>query len=112
MYTQFSQEAVINTISSTVLISTVLLSTLLTDIAAAKYGRGDENRSEYYGIIRARPLDGRQGKWVINERIFITDQNTEFDETEGPLNIGICVKVHLRNGRVHEIDSEPMQDCQ
>ncbi len=85
--------------------------TFTTDLALSKRGGSDKHRSEFYGIVQARPLSGWQGEWVIGGRTFIADQRTEFDETEGPLIVGSCAKVHIRNGRIHEIDSEPMQDC-
>lgn len=74
-------------------------------------GRGDEDRSEFYGIIEVRPEYGLHGTWVISGFSFTTDARTEFDQLEGPLTIGSCAKVHLRSGRVHEIDSEPMGNC-
>jgi hypothetical protein len=98
--------------TSALFITAGLLMTLSADLAVAKRGGGDENRSEFYGIVEAQPHNGRQGEWVIGGRTFIAGQGTEFDETEGSLTVGSCVKVHVRNGRVHEIDSEPMQDCQ
>ena len=96
---------------STLVITTSLLVTLMTDLSVASRGGGDENRYEFYGIVQARPQDGWQGEWVIGERTIIADRGTQLDETEGLLNIGSCAKVQMRNGRVHEIDSEPMQDC-
>ena len=95
----------------TLVITAGLLMTFMTDLAIAKRSGGDKNRYEFYGIVQARPHNGRQGEWVIGGRTFFADHGTEFDETEGLLSIGSCAKVHIRNGRVHEIDSEPMQDC-
>lgn len=77
----------------------------------AKGGGGDDVRSEFYGIIEARPENGMLGEWVIGGHSFIADAGTEFDQSEGVLSVGGCAKVHVRNGRVHEIDSEPMGDC-
>ncbi len=74
-------------------------------------GEADEDRSAFYGLIESRPGPGRQGVWVIGGRAVEADGATEFDETEGPLEVGRCAKVDVRNGRVHEIDSEPMGDC-
>ena len=96
---------------STLAITAGLLMILMSDLAIARRGGGDENHYEFYGIVQVRPHNVRQGEWVIGGRTFIADQGTEFDETEGPLSIGSCAKVHIRNGRVHEIDSEPIQDC-
>jgi hypothetical protein len=80
------------------------------DTALAKRG-GDESRSEFYGIVQVQPQNGRQGEWVIGGQVFMVDSGTEFDEAEGPLEVGSCAKVKIRKGRIHEIDSEPMKDC-
>ena len=95
-----------------VVITAGLSMSLIPGPALAKRSGGDEERSEYYGLVQERPYDGQQGEWVIGGRTFIADQGTEFDEAEGPLREGSCAKVQMRNGRVHEIDSEPMHDCQ
>ena len=83
-----------------------------TKALASRGGGGDDSRSEFYGLVQELPASGLQGTWVIGGRTFTTDAGTEFDRTEGPLVVGTCVKVQLRNGRVHEIDSEPLRDCQ
>lgn len=87
-----------------------LLLALTTDMALAKRG-GDASRSEFYGIVQVVPENGRQGEWVIGGHTFVADSGTEFDESEGPLELGSCAKVHIRKDRIHEIDSEPMTDC-
>lgn len=102
---------IFNKKTEAILILTVLLMTLITESALARRGGDDEKRFEYYGIIQARPQSGWQGEWVIGGHIFTTEQQTKFDEDEGVLSIGSCAKVRIRNGRVHEIDSEPMRDC-
>jgi hypothetical protein len=94
------------------MITVGLFVALPTDMALAKRGGSNENRSVFYGIVQARPHNERQGEWIIGGRSFIVDQGTEFSETEGPLSVGSCAKGTVRNGRLHEIDSEPMQDCQ
>jgi hypothetical protein len=88
-----------------------ILLTVATNLAQAKRGGDDRNRSEFYGIVQERPANGLHGEWVIGGEIFVTDARTEFDQHEGDLAVGSCAKVHLRNDRVHEIDSEPMRDC-
>jgi len=80
-------------------------------MALAKRGRDDRDRSEFYGIVEVRPEPAPQGEWVIGGYIFLADAGTEFDQSEGALTIGSCVKVHVRDGRVHEIDREPMRNC-
>ena len=71
---------------------------------------GDENRIRILGIIRSMPA-GLEGTWVIGGRTFTTVPETQFDQLEGPLVVGGCAKVDIRNGVVHEIDSEQIGDC-
>ena len=71
----------------------------------------DKDRREYYGVINKRPHGQFHGEWVIGNEIVVTDNSTEFNENEGPLLEGSCAKVHIRNGRIHEIDSESMEKC-
>lgn len=84
---------------------------LAPDMALARRGGDDDNRSEFYGIVQARPDKVLQGEWVIGGRTFTADSGTEFNQSQGPLKVGSCAKVHVRSGRVHEIDSEPMHNC-
>jgi hypothetical protein len=81
------------------------------DQAQARRGGIDDNRSEFYGVVQSLPEKGLRGVWVIAGRTIRADAGTEFDQVEGKLAVGRCVKVHIRNGRVHEIDSEPMRNC-
>jgi hypothetical protein len=93
------------------LIFTIALSLFIaTDTVLAK--GSDDNRSDFYGIIQERPEKQLQGTWVIAGRTFTADAGTEFDQSEGQLTVGSCAKVHVRNDRVHEIDSEPIRNCQ
>ncbi len=94
------------------LFTIALMLVVAPNMALAKRGGDDDNRSEFYGIVQARPENVLQGEWVIGGRTFVADAGTEFDQSEGQLRVGSCAKVHVRNGRVHEIDSEPMRDCQ
>jgi hypothetical protein len=112
MYFRTFEGKITKNTTCTLLIAILILLTFIPDVALSKRGGGDENRDEFYGIVQARPQNGLQGEWVISERTFIADKRTEFDETEGFLSLGSCAKVHIRNGRIHEIDSEPIQDCQ
>jgi len=81
------------------------------DSALARRGGKGGDGDRFYGIIQSMPADGLQGVWVIGGRKITTDPSTEFDQVEGPLTVGACAKVDFRNGRVHEIDSEPPHDC-
>jgi hypothetical protein len=82
--------------------------TLGPDVALAKGSK--PNRERFYGIIQSKPA-GLQGTWQIGGRTVTTSRGTEFDQLEGALVVGACAKVDIRNGKVHEIDSEPMRNC-
>ncbi|BDD86524.1 hypothetical protein [Desulfofustis limnaeus] len=96
-------------------IFTLLLATITfawnPGIIEAKKSEDEQHRTEYRGIIEKRPDSTLHGEWIIGNRLFTTSPTTEFDQDEGPLAIGTCAEVDLRNGSVHEIDSEPMSDC-
>jgi len=95
----------------TLAVTFVLSLFVLPGMVAAK--RDDErNRSEFYGIVEERPADGFHGQWVIGGRSVVPDVGTEFDESDGSLAVGACAKVKIRNDRIHEIETEPMRDCQ
>lgn len=92
-------------------VTSALIPVVAPDMALARRGGDDGNRSEFYGIVEERPENSLRGTWVIGGRTFTADAGTEFDQSEGPLRVGSCAKVEVRNGRVHEIDSEPLRDC-
>jgi hypothetical protein len=92
-------------------LAVALIPVVAPDMAMARRGGDDGNRSEFYGIVEERPENSLRGTWIIGGRAFTADAGTEFDQSEGPLTVGSCAKVEVRNGRVHEIDSEPMRDC-
>lgn len=87
------------------------LLTLAVFLAPAHAKKSDERREEFRGIVTKRPASTLAGEWVIGGRVVQAGTSTEFDQTEGPLDLGSCAKVKFRNGRVHEIDSEPLHDC-
>lgn len=65
----------------------------------------------HQGIIQTKPASGLQGTWVIGGKTFKTNARTQFNQVDGPLVVGACAKVKIRNGAVKEIDSEPLGDC-
>ncbi len=67
--------------------------------------------SKYYGIIESRP-DTLQGEWVIRGRTFRTEAKTKFDQSAGPLRVGSCAKVRIRNDHVREISNGLWHYCQ
>ncbi|MDW7711215.1 MAG: hypothetical protein SCH98_12145 [Deferrisomatales bacterium] len=72
--------------------------------------RDDRDRVRFYGWVESMP-EGLHGTWVIGGRQVVTGPGTRFDQTDGPLVVGGCAKVDVRGGAVHEIDSEPPEDC-
>jgi hypothetical protein len=65
---------------------------------------------EFYGVVESRP-DGKAGTWVVGGRSVSVTDNTDFDEDNGPLNVGTCAEVELENEIVEEIESEPDRKC-
>ena len=106
------QDGVTRSLIHTFAFTTALLLTAAPNMTLAKRGGDDDLRTAYYGIVQARPESGLHGEWVIGGRTFAADARTKFDQSEGKLVIGSCAKVQVRDGRVHEIDNEPLQDCQ
>ena len=92
----------------------VISAIFLAFFAGLTMAKGDDKKDRYdfYGIIQARPQNSLHGEWIIGNRSFTTGKGTEFDLADGPLTIGNCAKVHIRGGNIHEIDSEPLHDCQ
>lgn len=94
----------------------VLMLTLFPGSVQAKRGSDDYGRtfyaveSRFHGIIQARP-QSLHGEWVIGGRSYTTTSKTEFDQSEGPLLVGTCAKVRIRNWHIREIDSEPLSNC-
>ena len=93
------------------LLAAVTLLLLMAAAAPAKSGSDKAQRTEFYGLVQALPENSRIGEWLIGGRTVVADAQTEFDQSEGQLKVGACAKVHLRDGRVHEIDSEPLSNC-
>lgn len=108
MHTQLQTKLSLKIITVVAMLSLLLPTLMTTDVAYAK--GGNKNRERFYGIIQSKPA-GLQGTWVIGGRTVTTVRGTEFDQLQGPLVVGACAKVDIRNGRVHEIDSEPMRNC-
>lgn len=72
---------------------------------------GDTN--ELYGVIQVKPESGLVGSWTISDTVYTTTDQTEYDETDGLLDVGVCARVELAddNSTVKELDSEPMDSC-
>ena len=69
---------------------------------------------EWRGKVTTMPAD-KTGEWVIGGKTFTAGANTEFDELEGELGVGVCAKVKYEDVSgtlyAHKIDSEPAGDC-
>jgi hypothetical protein len=85
------------------------LAILATGVVAATDDR-DRDRIRFYGWVQSMP-EGFLGTWVIGGRQVVTSPRTQFDQTDGPLVVGGCAKVDIRGDVVHEIASEPPEDC-
>ncbi len=72
--------------------------------------RDEGVRVRFYGWVESIP-ERFHGTWVIGGRQVVTSPRTGFDQTDGPLIVGGRAKVDVRDGVVHEIDSEPPEDC-
>ncbi|HRW05524.1 MAG TPA: hypothetical protein P5121_10535 [Caldilineaceae bacterium] len=106
MFTFVAHKLSLKIVTFAAMVSLVLPLAMTADVAYAK----DASRVRFYGIIQKKPANLR-GTWVIGGRTVRAVRSTEFDQVDGPLVIGGCAKVDIRNGRVHEIDSEPMRNC-
>ena len=75
---------------------------------------GGEDRPRFYGLVEQMPAGGRAGNWMIGGKTVVATAETQFDETEGTIAVGVCVKVELvaqGSNTAREIDSEPASDC-
>ena len=111
MYRTIRKSKPFNIVVIVLAIAVALPLILAPDSALARRGGRGGDGDRFYGIVQSMPAGGLQGEWVIGGRKITTDPSTEFDQVEGPLTVGGCAKVDFRNGRVHEIDSEPPHDC-
>jgi len=74
----------------------------------------DDDLPRLRGLVEQMPTDGRIGDWVIGGQTVVATAQTEFDETEGALAVGVCAKVEFvapGSNVARAIDSEPAGDC-
>lgn len=77
-------------------------------------GDGDDENPRLRGLVEQMPAGGRVGDWMIGGQTVVATAQTEFDETEGAIAVGVCVKVEFvsqGSNVAREIDSEPAGDC-
>jgi hypothetical protein len=79
-----------------------LISLAIVQVAVAK--------DDYYGIVESRP-GGKVGIWIVGGRSVEVTESTDPDEDNGPLEIGTCAEVDIDEGKVEEIESEPVGKC-
>jgi hypothetical protein len=111
----------LNSLINGLALTVILLLVAAPDRTLAAAGQGGEVakrpmaiyaiESNFHGIIESRP-DTLQGKWVIRGRTFHTEAKTKFDQSEGPLRVGSCAKVRIRNDHVREISNGLWHYCQ
>lgn len=65
---------------------------------------------DFYGIVEVVP-SSRIGTWVVGGRSIEVTEQTEFDEDNGRLEVGVCAEVEMDDGLVEEIESEPLGKC-
>jgi hypothetical protein len=65
---------------------------------------------DLYGIIKSRPA-GKVGTWVVGGHSVEVTERTRLKEHKGPLQIGACAEVEIDEGKVKEIESEPLKKC-
>ncbi len=92
------------------MVAALMTMTLATAPGLLEAKGGSSNRVIWRGIVQAKPA-GLIGSWTVGGRSFLTTRNTEFDQVDGILKVGACAKVDVRDGSVHEVDSEPLRDC-
>ena len=80
---------------------------LLTAMAIAATAGAED---DIHGILKSRP-QGVAGTWVIDGRAFVADRHTRLDESRGPLKVGVCVEAEYEDGRLEEIESQPIDQC-
>ena len=108
MFAMIQHKFALKIVTVIAMLSLVMPLFMTAEVAYAK--GGNRNRVTFYGIIQKKPANLR-GTWIIGGRTVKAVRSTEFDQVDGPLVLGGCAKVDIRNGRVHEIDSEPMRNC-
>ena len=68
------------------------------------------NPDGFYGFIKSRP-EGKVGTWVVGGRSIEVTNETRLDDDHARLDVGACVEVHISEGKVKEVESEPDRKC-
>ncbi len=75
---------------------------------------GDRNEVEYYGRIVSMPAEGMVGEWVVGDRTFTADDDTEFKTRRGGFEVGVCVEVEANRSTptvAEQIETESDYKC-
>lgn len=83
-------------------------------VTVAQAGTDGSERPSFYGIIKGMPAGGMTGEWMIGDQTVMADEQTQFEQSAGPLAVDGCAKVKLvaeGSNVAYEIESEHMSDC-
>ena len=90
----------------------IVLMLCLIGVVVGALQAGDEE--SHRGLVENRP-DGLVGTWVIGGLTFEADSNTQFNEEDGPLEVGTCADVDYvvtdTANLALEIDSKALVEC-
>ena len=65
-----------------------------------------EPQFHHIGLVQGKPTSGSEGDWDIGGMTFRATMHTEFDETNGPLDVGACAEVEYGISGAHNIASK------
>jgi hypothetical protein len=65
---------------------------------------------EVYGTVDSFPA-GLVGNWMINGVTYITTGSSEFKQEDGAFAVGACVKLHVQNNTIRELETEQRYRC-
>ncbi|RME47808.1 MAG: hypothetical protein D6796_07230 [Caldilineae bacterium] len=74
-----------------------------------------EPQFHHTGLVQEKPAGGTEGDWAIGGMTFRATASTQFDETNGPLDVGVCAEVEYSVSGMHnvanKIASKNAGDC-
>ena len=66
--------------------------------------------NDFHGLVDNRPANVA-GTWVIGGRELQVSAKTRLVQDQGPIQVGTCVAVDLKQGQVEEIESQKPDQC-
>ena len=85
---------------------------LVSGTALADDGETDDgvmdNAERAYGLVDSMPVGGELGEWLIDDIMYIADEQTRFESDHGPFEKDACVKVKYEvvDGENHALKLE------